>query len=264
MTAMAASAPQPFDLLPSPLPPNTPYASATAGLQMGHDMSLLHNMVIRGFNSIILQAPYVLPGTPAAADILDFTQILVTFLHHHHDVEEDFFFPELEKLIKQEGLMSQCTEEHRAFDQGLESLLQYAQNTNHVDYSPEKLESLIKALGVPLVKHLAAEIPSLVSLDGRANNKDLIKVWHAASEYAKKKHSDPTTFLPVAMGCADITFPRAKEGSIVFPFFLYYLTSFIFQKKHAGAWRFLPADLWGKPQPMTFLPKELGGLGVTA
>lgn len=47
------------------------------------------------------------------------------------------------------------------------------------------------------------------------------------------------------IGCQDPTFfvdQTPSDLMVEAPFFLRYLSGFVFQRKHAGAWRFCPTD----------------------
>ena len=69
---------------------------------MAHEMSHLHNMIIRGLNAIWQLAPQV----TADGDIHDFLQFCLHWhdvLMHHHDTEEEIFFPAIEALVGKPG-----------------------------------------------------------------------------------------------------------------------------------------------------------------
>ena len=99
-------------------------------------MALLHNALIRGYNSIFLQAPHVLaPGEAAAANndnsgsgsgsadedeneaahFVGYARTWVKFLQNHHDDEEEVLFPELAAILKDETLWGDMKKEHGAF-----------------------------------------------------------------------------------------------------------------------------------------------------
>ncbi|KAL8281134.1 hypothetical protein RQP46_006492 [Phenoliferia psychrophenolica] len=72
-------------------------------------MTLLHNVILRGFNSIYLQAPHVKDD-----DLGDFVQYsLACVLQAHHDDEEAELFPRLAGVVKNPDLMKESLEEHR-------------------------------------------------------------------------------------------------------------------------------------------------------
>lgn len=73
-------------------------------------MALVHNMIIRAYNSIYLQATHVRP-----ADVPDFLQYCLawhTMLKGHHDGEEEVYFPGIEKATGVKGIMDSEIGEH--------------------------------------------------------------------------------------------------------------------------------------------------------
>jgi len=214
-------------------------------------MAQLHNMLIRSLNAIYRQAPYV----KQPQDIKDFIQFVALWhemLVHHHETEEKVFFPELEKLA---GVsMEENVEQHAAFEQGLAALDAWAKSTTPETYSAPKLLALIDALGPVLTVHLADEIPSLLALSSH-DSAALKKAWIKSGEYARS--SGPVTVgVPMMIGSFDSTYEGGAvvPDDLAFPWFINVLNSWVFCRKYAGAWRFLPCDWNKKPRPLAFGP----------
>ena len=74
---------------------------------------MIHNSMIRGLNSIYVQAPHVLPADHA--DFIEYSRCWAELVIGHHDVEETVFFPNIEKSIGIKGLMDANIEQHRMF-----------------------------------------------------------------------------------------------------------------------------------------------------
>ena len=74
-------------------------------------MALLHNAVLRGFNSIYLQAPHVKPADYAA--FIGYSLAWYRFVKSHHDDEEESLFPKMEDVLKEKGIWEQTHQEHR-------------------------------------------------------------------------------------------------------------------------------------------------------
>jgi hemerythrin-like domain-containing protein len=150
-------------------------------------MAHVHNCIIRGMNSIYLQAPYVrLP-----ADIIDFffyIKAWCDFVHHHHQVEEDIVFPELEAFTGQPGCMGGNLEQHHAFEPRIARLEAYGRETKVESYSGERVRELVQDLGDVLREHLADEIPTMVALE-KFPSEGIMKIFKkcekAAFEYPK-------------------------------------------------------------------------------
>ncbi|KAI5281854.1 hypothetical protein KEM54_003113, partial [Ascosphaera aggregata] len=73
-------------------------------------MAILHNAILRGFNTIYLQAPHVQPR-----DYRDFVGYSLTwckFVKKHHDDEEGQLFPSVEAAMGVIGALDHSREEH--------------------------------------------------------------------------------------------------------------------------------------------------------
>jgi hypothetical protein len=75
------------------------------------EMCLVHNFLIRGYNSIFLQAPHVKPED--YSDFINYSMCWLNLIRSHHDGEERLIFPEIEKAtgdacmqenVKQHGM----------------------------------------------------------------------------------------------------------------------------------------------------------------
>jgi hypothetical protein len=73
-------------------------------------MALLHNSIIRGFNSIYLQAPHV-PDADKAA-FVGYAQTWFRFVKSHHDDEEANLFTKVEEILGDDTIWAETHEEH--------------------------------------------------------------------------------------------------------------------------------------------------------
>jgi hypothetical protein len=74
-------------------------------------MALAHNAILRAFNSIYLQAPHI-PDSEKPA-FVGYATSWYRFVTGHHEAEEEEFFPNICKLLKDEHLFDKSVEEHR-------------------------------------------------------------------------------------------------------------------------------------------------------
>lgn len=127
-------------------------------------MALVHNMIIRGLNSIYLQAPQV-PSTNTAS-FLSYCSAWHDLLHVHHSGEEADFFPFVEEATGKKGLMDANVEQHHAFQTGVEGFHAYVRDCirGKENYDGDKVVKMIDGFGETLAKHLADEIPTLLQL----------------------------------------------------------------------------------------------------
>lgn len=73
-------------------------------------MALVHNVIIRGYNSIYLQAPAIKPN-----DVSDFIQYCLAWhetVKDHHHAEEAVLFPLIEEAVGEKGIMDGEVAEH--------------------------------------------------------------------------------------------------------------------------------------------------------
>lgn len=143
-------------------------------IHSANEMSNLHNSLIRGMNCIYLQALHVYK-TKDKDDFLKFISFWCGFVHHHHDVEEDMLFPQLEELTSNKGSMKGNIEQHKIFEPRLLELSEYATTTTAAGYDGSKVRSMIDGFGDALHSHLKAEIPTLLALQS-ASSDSLLKI----------------------------------------------------------------------------------------
>jgi hypothetical protein len=132
--------------------------------KLASEMAHVHNMLIRGLNSIHLQASHIKP-----ADEKPFCKYIMgwyNLLHSHHSGEEAMFFPIVEKMTGTKGIMDTNIDQHKAFHDGVDELKGYVQAViaDQERYSGTKVVSLVDGFGASLVQHLADEIPTILSL----------------------------------------------------------------------------------------------------
>lgn len=128
-------------------------------------MAMAHNGIVRGLNSIFLQSTQISRGdSTTTQDFLTYCQCWCESMHHHHDVEEKTFFPAIEKLSGQPGLMQQNVEQHAAFTPGFNAFHEYVAKCSANEYAGQEIRRLIEAFAGPLTQHLRDEIHTLRAL----------------------------------------------------------------------------------------------------
>ena len=129
-------------------------------------MALAHNGILRGLNSIYLQATHIpREDLNTIQDFLIYSQCWCESMHHHHDAEETNFFPSVESISGIPGIMERNIEQHRAFTPGFDRFQEYLQTCLPSDYDGRKIRNLIEGFAEPLVQHLHDEIETLRALD---------------------------------------------------------------------------------------------------
>ncbi|KAF1848856.1 uncharacterized protein K460DRAFT_261730, partial [Cucurbitaria berberidis CBS 394.84] len=130
----------PFELLPIPGTPGTQSCTNPGIMSVVIEMANVHNMLLRGLNSIYLQAPKITQPTDIA-DLMLYIKAWADTVHIHHSHEELVLFPRLEELAKEarvaEGLMDPNVDQHHLFEPKLAETAAYVQEImdgkNHFD-----------------------------------------------------------------------------------------------------------------------------------
>lgn len=181
-------------------------------------MIIVHNVILRGVNSIYLQcvnvetrSPGAVPGfvgyarmwasmggflRPSGERIWVRMHVLTitTKVHEHHDNEEGLFFPRLEELVGVPGLMTSNVEQHATFHDGLETLQTYlgAVEAGEERFDGKRLRGIIDSFMPELAEHLHDEIKTLLALDKYEEQCDWEGWMHnIALEIVAKMQADP-------------------------------------------------------------------------
>jgi hemerythrin-like domain-containing protein len=143
-----------------------PLQSSHAAYYVATQMALAHNGIIRGLNSIYLQATNIpREDLTTVQDFLTYCQCWCESMHHHHDAEEQEFFPNIERISGVQGLMRRNVEQHQEFTPGFDLFQTYAQTCPVKEHDGQKIKNLIEGFAEPLTRHLHDEIDTLRALD---------------------------------------------------------------------------------------------------
>ncbi|KAG8969887.1 hypothetical protein FRC03_000133 [Tulasnella sp. 419] len=124
-------------------------------------MTLIHNIIIRGINSIISYAPEV-NEAQVKPFITYCLEGLTRFVHHHHQHEEKLYFVMLEEKMG-EGSMGSNIQGHKAFIVPFHQFEDLCKSilARQVPYDAVKIIESVQAFAPVLIEHLAEEIESL-------------------------------------------------------------------------------------------------------
>jgi hemerythrin superfamily protein len=157
-------------------------------------MIVIHNIVIRTMNAVYIQSENV-TNPKDVADFLEYCAVWVSFLHSHHNEEEKYVFPDIEKLAGVPGLMAGNVEQHAAFHGGVDAFGAYVDSvkSGKEKYDGAKIKEHVDAFMPALYKHLQEEISTLKGLK-KFDKVDWKKFWDETSaRIIKKQQSDPTS-----------------------------------------------------------------------
>ncbi|KAJ5119028.1 hypothetical protein N7448_010737 [Penicillium atrosanguineum] len=238
-------------------PSKTKDMSQHGAIFIANEMACTHNCIIRGMNSIYLQAEYV-QKPEDIADFLIFVRSWASWVSDHHILEEGTMFPGFEEVARTPGLLGDNVEQHHAFQPQLKTLLAYSTDTKPDKYVAETIRKTIEEMAPSFHQHLSDEINSLLSLQSY-NGQALLKVYKRAVAEATKqdKHAVP----PLVLGLRDVTYEGGSRWPALPPL-SEWIVHYVFGRRYSGAWRFLPCDTWGKPRALAFGPKSEEGTTV--
>lgn len=240
----------PFALIPTPFGPSLP-KDAHFAHYMAHNMVHIHNMILRSFNAIYNQAPFLSCPTDIT-DFLRFCSLAIAALHHHHTTEEAIFFPQIESLVGKPGCMDSNVQQHRQFEAGLDAFAHYIDTCTPESYSASTLRQHLDSFGPILATHLADEIPTLQALDNQ-DPKKLRQIWHAAGRHSKSS-APAGDMLPMMIGSHDVTYEGGAQSEFNTPWFLRIVNNLFLSRQHKAAWRFLPCDANSMPRHLSCGP----------
>jgi hemerythrin-like domain-containing protein len=160
-------------------------------------MCLAHNLLLRWLNSIYLQAPHVKSPTDVS-DFITYAQVWHESIHHHHAMEEEYFFPWIETYSGEKGIMDRNVQQHEAFHKGLEEFGEYVHNVKVEEYDGIKLRGVVDGFGEALKLHLREEIKTLIGLE-RFGGEKLSKTWDELEKKVQSDMKDTVCFTPLLL-----------------------------------------------------------------
>ncbi|GKT64227.1 hemerythrin HHE cation binding domain-containing protein [Colletotrichum tofieldiae] len=259
---MAIYADHPYALIPTPTYQNSQNEKDAPDpdvfVRIASGMALIHNMAIRGLNSIYLQAPHV--SASDAKGFLQYTLAWYSLLHVHHAGEEADFFPAVEELTGQKGLMDCNVSQHKEFHDGLEAFKTYVDAcvSGKEKFDGPKLVTLIDGFGEVLTKHLGDEIPSILGLKLFGIEKMAPLEQKFAEEGEKSmKALGLIKGLPFCFSNHDVAFEGGLWASWPpAPPVVKLLCQHITYRLHTNWWKFAACDRKGNLKPLYAVPSE--------
>ncbi|KAI1373022.1 hypothetical protein F4677DRAFT_430766 [Hypoxylon crocopeplum] len=132
-------------------------------------MALLHNAILRGFNSIYLQAPHVKPTEKH--DFIGYSLTWHKFVASHHDDEEATLFPKVEEVLKDNTIWAATHKEHEAFLGGLAKFEKYLRGVEPrpAEFDGTELVKIMDGFRDSFEAHFQSEIGTIARLADHAN-----------------------------------------------------------------------------------------------
>ncbi|EGS18927.1 uncharacterized protein CTHT_0055400 [Thermochaetoides thermophila DSM 1495] len=221
-------------------------------------MALLHNSILRGFNSIYLQAPLILEQDKA--DFIGYCLAWYKFVKSHHDDEEQTLFNKIEEVLQDKTIFAETHKEHESFLPGLAKFESYLTSvqTNPSSFDGEELVRIMSTFQADFEHHFHSEVATIAAFADHPN---------APKPDTPENEAATTTFK--TWGKSTVT----KAGVMdVVPLFLMNLDKTVEEGMwtnwppmpgpirwglvnlagavHYGWWKFASCDSNGKPQEL--------------
>ncbi|KAK4193217.1 hypothetical protein QBC35DRAFT_480938 [Podospora australis] len=220
-------------------------------------MALLHNSILRGYNSIYHQAPLV--QDKDKADFVGYALTWYKFVKSHHDDEEETLFTKIERLLQDRNIFTETHEEHESFLVGLGEYEKYLSGLKTpADFSGDELRRIMETFQAPFENHFHSEISTIAKFSAHPN---------APKEGTPEEEAARLTFK--TWGKSTVT--KAGVTDVV-PFFLLNLDRTVEDglwanwppmpapikwglvniagSWHGGWWKFASCDAAGQPQEL--------------
>ncbi|KAL2067127.1 hypothetical protein VTL71DRAFT_1551 [Oculimacula yallundae] len=244
-TSQGRFATGPFKLIETPIHAQNATKPYDQYVEAASVMALAHNVMIRGLNSIYLQAPYIKPSDHSS--FISYSKCWAENLDEHHEMEENVFFPEIEARTGEKGIMDGTIEQHHAFMPGLEAFKAYLLTScsKPSTFSGTHLNSLIDSFAPSLTTHLADEIPSLLALSRYGTSLPLLKMINTEGAKSPLKLSK-LGGVPFFAQNLDTEFEGGKWSAWPMPVVVRWLIPRTVGKWNASWWRWASCDESGR------------------
>jgi hypothetical protein len=242
----------PMELIPTPYHQTGATDDFTAAAS---EMALVHNCIIRALNSIYMQAPHI----PAAEHTNFVKYCMATYqgLTSHHHGEEKHFFPEIERLTGDKGLMEANVEQHKVFETSFVAWGDWLQlvDSHKTDFRPDMCLSLMDDFIPSLSTHLSDEIATLTSLSRYSGMLDLRALMKAEAEKTMGGMSK-TGVLPVFFLNHDCNFEGGWHNFPEMPAAVRWVLRSLCGRWHGEWWKFSTVTFDGRPRALMFTGEE--------
>jgi len=220
-------------------------------------MCLIHNVVIRGYNSIIYYSGAVKPDTKEFQSFLEYCVLVNEFLHHHHAAEEEIWFPLLEVKLGA-GALSVNVEGHKTFGEPLHAFEELVGSLKEkkVAFEVGVFRQAVYAFMEPLQQHLAEEIQTIRS--------DILRKAGITAEelasFSRKIEEEALTTFDLSRDLQVLYINGDSVNGAWFPeipALINFYVKYIIWYKHSDLWAFGSCDkqMRCKPQFAAYEPE---------
>lgn len=241
---------QPYSLIPTPKhlgtmtdPADAPFVDAASF------MCNLHNFMIRGLNSIYLQAPHV-PEEDHPA-FVTYCLAWCTVIEHHHELEDTKLFLDLDAAAGGEGKSGVLvnSKQHEEFHDALVKFNEYLKQAQRTkEFSGTHTQALISQFGPALHAHLKEEIDTILSLRTMITPEALRKAFADADKQAQKGFTAHTGLFVVMNMDDTYEGGRWKNFLGAPPVMVWFLKNIVGRLNARKSWRYSSCGKNGLPR----------------
>jgi hemerythrin-like domain-containing protein len=167
-------------------------------------MAQIHNVMVRGLNSMLIQAPFI--STPTdTRDFIDYALSFCVLIHEHHNTEEVLLFPLIEDCTGVPGIMDKNVVQHEAFVPKLHDFKNYLTQIKLSvrKYDPKKFVALLNSFAGLMAEHLMDEVKILEEMEKYAIDWKMIN--ERTTKHAVETANKVRTCFCIFPGCvADV------------------------------------------------------------
>ncbi|CAI6340665.1 unnamed protein product [Periconia digitata] len=127
-------------------------------------MALVHNVIIRGLDSVYLQAPHV--HEKDFVDFINYAACWHEFTSNHFRNEAESIIPTVEAKCGEQGVLDEDLKEHEAFAVGFDEYKTYLATmaAKPGEFDGKKLTSIVDSFAPKMMEHLRNQIPRMLEL----------------------------------------------------------------------------------------------------
>ncbi|KAI9734217.1 MAG: hypothetical protein M1834_002319 [Cirrosporium novae-zelandiae] len=212
-------------------------------------MALLHNAILRGYNTIYLQAEHVQPAD--YADFIGYSLAWFKFVKGHHDDEEENLFPKVEEVIGKKDIWEESLKEHETFLEGLGKFNTYLSTLpSPSDFSGKELISIMDTFQEPFNHHFHSEISTIANMSSYGDFPEAGPIFATWGKQSIMK-AGMTDVVPFLFLNFDRSFEEGKWATWPpMPGPIRWLLTRAGSSWHWGWWKFSSCDVNGTPQDL--------------
>ncbi|KAJ4360498.1 uncharacterized protein N0V89_001063 [Didymosphaeria variabile] len=215
-------------------------------------MAHIHNAILRGYNSIYLQAPLI--SHEDKNDFIGYCTAWFKFVKSHHDDEEAELFPKIEEVMGRNDLFAETHKEHESFLAGLARFNEYLTTLGEpYDFDGKELLKIMDSFQGPFNHHFHHEIETIASFSFLPEAKKAEEAAAIFKAWGKKTvtKAGTTDVVPFFLLNLDVTYEEGMWTSWPpMPVPIRWGLVNIAGAYHWAWWKFASCDASGKPREL--------------